>query len=551
MSFGPELVYEWNKMLETIYSDRVQKIYGGNNWVALSFSSAKTLLISWESQCCGIAFINNNDRKNLLATEKQTHPITGSLKNHLLGCELLVSQQIRRDRILMFTFKKTYGAGFYNKKHLILETIQNHCNLILIEDNEIIIEAAKHIYASENRGRIIVSGHQYIPPSEYEGITLEEWLEKPTQESLKKIKGIGAPLLNAISEIPPNEQKKQLSSFYSDTGNTMTIQKLNNYTFPFPVNYKNATRYDNLLSASQELVLTPILNKEANQRKKTIKLFLSKEIVRREKQITDISVLTKQETPLIYRNYGNIILNNIQKIERGESHVLLNSYNEDGEIVIEKIPLNPALTATQNADLYFKKYKKLSASKERASKLLEKITKELHDLNEDLLLAMCANDNESLSSIEKELKIKKTTTKKGKVLNEKQIPPHRRIVLKDSIIMIGLSAKGNRYATFKFARSNDIWFHAKNIPGAHVILRNNSIEDTLNDDQLLKFCASLAVYYSKSKESGKMKVDYTLRKYVSPISSEIAGVTYREFKTIYIGSDFWEQYLLENSLDPE
>ena len=551
VSFGPELVYEWNKMLETIYNHKVQKIYGGCSWCTLSFSSTITLLLSWKVQNCGITFINNDNRKKLIGTVKQTHPIIGALKRHLHGTELLTSQQIKRDRILMLTFKKTFGAGFHNKKHLVLEAIQNHGNFILIEDDGIIIEAAKHIYPSENRERIIASGHQYIFPAEYKGITLEEWLEKPRQESLKNIKGIGAPLLKTIFEMPLNEQKKHLSSFYSNTKNTMKIQKLNRYIFPFPVNLKNATVYNNLLASSTELVLDPILNKNADQRKRVINLFLTKEIARREKQISDISKLLKQDNSLTYKNYGNIILNNIQNIRRGEDRISLTSYTEAGEPETKEIPLNPALTATENADLYFKKYKKITASKERASKILEKVMNEMQDLNEDLLLAMCINDDESLSTIEKELKINRTKARISKVPNEKQFPPHKRIMLGDSIILIGLSAKGNRYATFKFARSNDIWFHAKDIPGAHVILRNNNIGEIFNDNQLLSFCASLAVYYSKSKDCGKVRVDYTLRKYVSPINSEIAGVTYREFKTLNVGSDFWEKYLLKNSQDLE
>lgn len=546
MSYGPELIYEWNKILNDAASHRVQKIDGGDSWCTLTLSSSRSFLVSWGSQNYGITFITTEERKKLSSIISQKATIIGTLKSHLRGSELVESKQIRRDRILKITFKKTIGAGFFETKFIILEAMERHSNLILLNEDNFIVEAAKHIHPAENVYRSVLPGEQYVLPPEINGVTIEKWLENPSQDTLQNIIGIGRPLLKAIFKTSEKSQKNNLEKFYIDSFDKMKAQKLGKYITVFPELLETSTPITNLGLYSKSIVLNPLLNKGIDLRKKKISKFLNKEIIRRERQIEDIKRLLQNREHEKYKKYGDMIIANFWQITHGSSEVLLTSYNTIGEEIEEKVPLNSAISPSQNAAIYFKKYKKIIGAQERASKLLKNISIELNELNEDFILAMCSDDSESLLAIENELKINKPILKNRKILKKNNLPPHKRFYVGDAVVLVGLSAKGNRYVTFKFANPNDIWFHVQNIPGAHVILRIIKIEDSAERDRLLNFCSSLAVYYSKARNNRDIRVDFTLKKHVRPIRGEIANVTYQEFKSMTADSDFWEKYLLEN-----
>ncbi|MEG1800020.1 MAG: NFACT RNA binding domain-containing protein, partial [Synergistaceae bacterium] len=196
---------------------------------------------------------------------------------------------------------------------------------------------------------------------------------------------------------------------------------------------------------------------------------------------------------------------------------------------------------------FFAKYKKIVSAQDRARILLEKVKNETAYLQEELMLAMRSDDSESITMIEDELGLAKhAPRRRTKQRNEVKLPPHKRFEFERSVVFAGLSAKGNRYVTFKYAAANDLWFHAQGIPGAHVVLRFKDTPDDAFMSEMVMFCASLAAHYSKSGEDENIRVDYTERRHVSPIKGSIANVTYREFKSIIGQSSFWEKYLSEN-----
>jgi predicted ribosome quality control (RQC) complex YloA/Tae2 family protein len=126
--------------------------------------------------------------------------------------------------------------------------------------------------------------------------------------------------------------------------------------------------------------------------------------------------------------------------------------------------------------------------------------------------------------------------------NHADAAPHRRAEFSDdsATLFYGLSAKGNRHVTFKLAKAGDLWFHAHGIPGAHVILRFAAIPDDGTKERMTRLAAACAAFYSGARDSGGVKVDYALRKYVRAIQGEgAANVTYREFDTVIVDSSHW------------
>jgi len=111
------------------------------------------------------------------------------------------------------------------------------------------------------------------------------------------------------------------------------------------------------------------------------------------------------------------------------------------------------------------------------------------------------------------------------------------------LVYAGLSSRGNRYVTFSLAKPDDIWFHVQGVPGSHVILRYNLSPADEERNTAVEFCASLALHFSKARGNKNQRVDYTKRKYVSPIRGGEANVTYREFKSITADEEFWAELL--------
>ncbi|MBQ6435512.1 MAG: hypothetical protein IJJ09_05890, partial [Synergistaceae bacterium] len=125
--------------------------------------------------------------------------------------------------------------------------------------------------------------------------------------------------------------------------------------------------------------------------------------------------------------------------------------------------------------------------------------------------------------------------KRKKSQSDKNAPPHLSI-MKDGInILVGLSARGNRYVTFKLARPEDIWLHAHELTGAHVIVKGLKREELENSRrEILEFAAGLAAGHSSGKNSNSVPIDYTERKYIRSVPGTVALVTYTNPGTLRV-----------------
>ena len=550
MAYGAELVWAWSKMINERGLRKVQKVDGGDSWLVLSFSGNNFLMLSWGSQSCGLAFITEENRRALLSAAKQVPTITGAAKSYIAGTEFINAEHIRRDRIIALNFKKTVGAGFTNTRKIIIELVERYANILITDEDMNIIETAKHIHPADNPFRSVLPGQAYVLPPEFHGISLESWLESPSAVPAANIAGFGKKFMNFISDKSPDEKMYILSKFYgNNTIAEMRPIKIGNYFTVLPTHLSVDTLFfPSLQDMSVKIALEPLLNVSTAFRKKKIAEYYDKEISRREKQSLDIERLLYKEQPNLYKIYGEAIMANLWNIKKGASSANLSFYSSDGTEESVEVKLNPSITPSQNAAAFFAKYKKIVSAQERAKVLLESVKTEKEYLQEELMLAMRSDDNESITMIEDELGLaKRTPQRRTRQKNETKLPPHKRFEFEHSIVFAGLSAKGNRYVTFKYAAPNDVWFHAQGIPGAHVVLRFKNTPDDTVRSEMIDFCSSLAAYYSKSGEDENIRVDYTEKRYVSPIKGSIASVTYKEFKSIIGKSSFWEKFLTEKS----
>lgn len=547
MSFGPELIWCWSRFLSQYIGRKAQRVEAADNWLAISLSGAVVLLLSWDARACGVAIVDENDKKTLLAASAQTPPIVNALKRHIVGGELAEVKQLRQDRVLRLTFKRVVSAGFSSTRHLVLEATERYSNMILTDEDMIVMEATKHIHPADNRFRTTLPGFPYALPPVFDGIAAAEWILSPTPETITKICGFGAPLLRALASSDINDVTDFLSRFY-DKGSIdlFSAQKIGKYVVFAPKLPCTAQPIgDNIEAAGYETTVMPLLVRESSGRVKIIESHIGREVTRREKQCSDIRKLLEQD-PEKARKEAEIIMSNVWQIEPGSSDCTLDYWDEEGKKKTADVSLNPALTPQKNAAALFAKYKKLAAAQKRAEKLLEQVQLELAGLREQLAMVSLTEDSTVLASIERELGTRKEKkSMKSKRGEESVFPPHKRYDLGFALVFSGLSANGNRYVTFNLASPEDIWFHVYGAPGSHVILRYSGTPSEDENSLAVKFAASLAAWFSKARENAAPRVDYTRRKYVSAIKGGIANVTYKEFKSFSADPLFWKEYLAE------
>lgn len=539
LSFGPELIWSWSRELSALACRRVQRVEGGGSAVIISLAGGAELLLSWGAQNCGAAMISARDKKSLLAAARQTPPITNAVKSHLTGAQLVSVAQLHRDRILEFTFRKTIGAGFSTERRLVLEIMERFSNLVMTDENGLIIETAKHIHPADNSFRTVLPGVPYHMPPLFGGTPLEEWLAAPREDTLTKVAGVGRPLLKILAAYPAGLAAEYLRGLYDDSGAPMAAQRIGKYITALPELLPEAEKLPDG-STGALIALAPMKDGTIENRRKNIVKHIEKEITRRERQLGDIRRLLSDDSPARYKLWGELIVANMWNVKHGVSEAVLTGYDEEGNEISHKVPLDPRISPSQNSAAYFAKYKKIVSAQERAASLVQKVEDELDDLREELALASSVDDAQALVMLEEELGMAKPQQKRGGK-KEPQLSPHVRFEFEKAIVCAGLSAKGNRWLTFRFASPEDWWFHAQGVPGAHVIMRQTSALTDEEFEELAAFCASLAVFYSKAKAEPRHRVDYTRRKYVSPIRGGEANVTYKEFSTIAGEPALWSE----------
>ena len=519
MSYGVEIIPLLINKASFFIGKRVQKIESQDKFVTLTFSNGKSLLISWDTSSYGIAVIDDKEKKELFSEIATTPPISTSLKSQLVGTELVDINQINNDRIIRLIFRKTIGLGFFKNITIIFEPMERLSNLLMVDENNIITETAKHIYPERNSHRTILPGVSYKLPPEIAGISIEKWIDAPSKETLKSIVGIGNFLAKTLSYVELETSIKVIESLKD-------IRNFDNYKLVRIQNYITILPNDISLKSEEILSLenigyyltaSSIYQNKLNSHKKNIKKHLRKEIIRREKQLGDIENLITTTDATLYKKYGDAIIYNLWNIKQGESECNLSYFSEQGEKLSVSVPIIPSLTFSQNAKFYFKKYKKILQSQSNAQILVKKVQGELNDLIEEEVLLDCCDEIKAIDYIADELHLPRRINQTKKQQLKEPFFPHKRIILEDSIIFIGLSAKGNHYVTFKLAAPDDIWFHAQGIPGTHVILRMTTTVTSERMTILFDLCSSIAVNYSKAKNENRIRVDHTQKKFISPI----------------------------------
>ncbi|MBR2207999.1 MAG: NFACT family protein [Synergistaceae bacterium] len=544
MAFGPEFISGLAGALKKFLPLRVNRIEGGEAWAALKTSNENWLLLSWASGAAGICPATQNEINALKEISPARASISEALKSRLLhGGEIISVKQLNHDRILELEARRRISAGVSVSYFLVLEITEPVANFLLLDENHKIDEAAKHSTPDVNSFRTILPGHIYVTPPAFEGIEINK-SRALNFEDVQNIKGVGRPLARLIQA--HWEQRENISwasaiSKLTDENSNITCRviKKNNYLtrfdFDFPETFSLG---EDALKASRYGVLIPLLRKGREKVLHSIDAKLKRAAKSKERHRDGLLKQLKEcQDAEIFRKKGEAILTHIYEIPKRAEKINLTDW-EGNEL---EIILDPGLTPSRNAERYFKRYRKAKGNPEEIKSNLDSINAAIQELREQSALLDAIDDPENFNQAVKDLnewiepKEKKLKSQNKNKKKQQEIPPHLNIN-KDGInILVGLSARGNRYVTFKAANQNDIWLHAHEMPGAHVIIKGATRDELENEKrEILEFAAGLAAAHSSGKESNSVPIDYTERKYIRSVPGTIALVTYTNPGTLRI-----------------
>ncbi|MDR1515124.1 MAG: NFACT family protein [Synergistaceae bacterium] len=544
MSLGPELIEALSKEIAGLLCRRLRKAESKDSWLALSFPGDRIIFFSWDAEFYGLCEAMPDEVRALLELASSRPPIQSAVKSHLAGSQLAESRVIGRDRVLELSFRREVGAGFFQTRKLVFEASGRYSNLVLLDERGIVIESAKHIYPETNRYRSIIPGQPYTPPPPIAGVPPEDFSGGP--DELENISGLGKPLLSAIKEACMVSGRRDAGKFIRrGLDEPPMYQTLGRYVTLFPELLGGASRIDtdSALSAARECVILPLIDRHASKARKAAAAKIERLSSINARKIADAEAAqTDTAAAERLKSSGQIILANIWRIPPRAAFADLPEWGEYGE-TIRRVELDPNKDAPANAERYFAKYRKKRASAERSRQILPRLYSERDVIREQEALLACHSDALTIRSMLDELsRDAGETPSTGKKPKERLKPPHKRVEFKDAnaMILIGLSAAGNHYVTFRLAAGDDIWFHAQGTPGAHVILRFTAKPDQETLERMTVTAASAAAFHSKARESGRVRVDYTQRRYVRAIpGAGPAQVTYKEFSSIIADASSW------------
>lgn len=543
-----------NELKDTIGSGRISKIHQPyENEVVLvirQHGKNQKLLLSAHPSYARIQ-LTQMDYKN----PEQPPTFCTSLRKYLDGAILENIEQIGNDRIVHFSFSKRNELGDLEKIVLIVEIMGRHSAVILLnKETGLIIDCMKHVGSSQNTYRQLLPGAVYIAPpnqEKYNPFLIDRTILfdlLSTSDSVDTsflqthFQGLGRETAQEISFLlqqNPQEKVKTWTTFFETIANHTqpTLTKKDNKEFFTPIPYTVLGDEQQSFDYLSELLDAFYVGKAEKDRVKqqmgAIEKRIENELKKNKQKLKKLEQsLLETDHAEIIRQKGELLHTFSYQINRGQKEAILpNYYQEDQEI---KIALNPALSPHQNAQKYFQKYQKMKNS---VSILREQIaqTKLEIDYLESVLSQLELASPLDLDVLQEELLaqgfIKRSSKQRKKKIHKSQ--PERYFSTDGDLILVGKNNLQNDQLTLRTAKKTDVWLHAKNIPGSHVIIKNSE-----PSEQTLIEAAQLAAYFSKYRLSASVPVDYVQVKHVhKPNGAKPGYVIYEKQKTLSVTPD--------------
>lgn len=500
------------------------------------------------------------------------------LRKHLIGGRLTELYQPPFERVLKLTFDCYNELGDEIKKYLYIEIMGRYSNIILTDDSDKIIDSVKRVDISMSSQRQVLPGLAYsLPPAQDKlelninnlDIIMELIIKEPQQRLDKAIqntvKGLSPLTCRELSFLASKQTDKRISELSTDDLDRLLFHLkslMNMYESgsfspvllykpenkkPFEFSFMYITQYGRLALCQSTLSCSAILetfydekdkNESIKQRSADILKIITNAIERISKKINiqnaELKNCAEKEVFLLY---GDLLTANLYRVKRGDSFAQVENFY-DNECPVVKIPLDLQLSPGENAQKYYKKYRKLKNAETFLTEQIKKSKEEL-DYLETVFESLAKAENvREISEIRDELYNAGYIKKRNKGCKKKtqfQSLPMEFITDDGFIIYAGKNNLQNDALTLRTAKKHDIWFHTKSLPGSHTVLVTNGKNPS---SEAMTQAAIIAATFSRGRDSKNVPVDYTeIRNVKKPQGAKPGFVIYEVYKTAYITPD--------------
>ena len=560
MAFDGIITKTISSELNLLSGARIDKIFEPNlNTIILGF------YLDGLNYALNICINPTYYRLNLTTHAKRNPKIAPNfcmvLRKHLIGLRIKNVITNSLERIVTIEFEGFDDIDDIISKKLIIELMGKHCNIILLDDQNVIIDCMRHIN-NENATHVVIPHIKYTYPEiskkDFLGTSLEDFENIIKTEDISLYPKIISDNFNGIS--------KNYISFLIEKFNLNTPFDIYNFLNDI-IDRTNSLKLK-LEQSADDYFLVPddtnennfsinfaiddfYYNKEVSEELKTnrnnvLKLILAT-LKKYNKRLKNIDNKLKEcKNMNVYRLYGELITANLYKIpNKNLSSIELENYYDNNKKIT--IPLDKKYLPSVNAKRFFKKYSKLKNALDIVSIQKKETIEELNYIESVVYELETANSIEEIAEILDEIsendifkeKTKNLKNKKQNKVRKSNLTKNKNVSfnplkykIDDFTLLVGRNNKENDYLTLKFANKSDIWFHTKDIHGSHAVL---FLQNKKPSQDILTKCAEITAYHSKAKFSSNVPVDTCLVKYVKkPKNAKPGMVIYTNYNTLYV-----------------
>lgn len=530
-----------NEIADFAVDSRVDKVYQpSSDELVVSLRSregSKRLLMSCNADSARIHFTD-------YPPENPAKPpmFCLMLRKRLMGAWITSVEQENLERIVKINFSGTDELGDKRRYSLIIEIMGRYSNIIFVDENNKIIDSMKRVDENKSQVRAVLPNVTYTaPPAQNKLNIFADDINEIRQRIRRSDKGLYKACMDTIKGISPIvcrefENGLSLDAFKSQAQNPIpTLVMLDtpkDFAFIDIRQYGSLAEIKHYDSFSQlldyfyyervRLMRIKARSADLFKRLTTLQERAVRKAANREKELEECR---DKET---YKVFGDLINANLYRLEKGQPYYDLENFYDDNKPV--RIPSDMFLTPAQNAQKYYKEYRKKQIAQTKLSAFIDEANSEALYFESVIDALSRAETDAEITEIKEELSaggyIKKSADKRK---NKKSLNPMKFKTRDGFRVLVGRNNLMNDRLTMKTAKNYDTWFHVQDSAGSHVICETSGTEIT---DEAIHDCAVIAAYFSKARESSNVAVDYTLVKNIKkPNGAKFGFVVYDPYKT--------------------
>lgn len=466
-------------------------------------------------------------------------------RKHLLSAKITDIEQDGLERILTIGFDSTNELGDPVHFSLIVEIMGRYSNVILVDENGIVVDALKRVDEEKSQVRTILPGEKYVSPPAQDKMNIfdddETLIENRIRESRKTLSKAFQDAVMGVSPIVCREYENgapfSVIKQYAKNPEFSVVVTDKPFDFAFmPIN-----QYGSLASLKEfdspsalldyffyEKVRIDRIRQRSAELFKTLQNLQERAVRKAANREKELEECKDKET---YRIFGDLIISNQYALKKGAPYYDLQNYYDENKTV--RIPADVTLSPAQNAQKYYKEYRKKQIAETKLTDFIAQARQEADYLDSVIDSLSRAETDSEISAIRTELAETGFLKRKSfKSKNEKVLKPMEFESTEGFKIFVGRNNVMNDKLTLKTAKNYDLWFHVKDTAGSHVVVQNDGREFT---DKVIREAALLASYNSKAGHSSNVPVDYTIIKNVKkPAGAKPGMVIYDDYKTEFV-----------------